>query len=65
MCGYPVSSGYRGLVNGEWMLFPTEAEYHEYMEEESLNLTPIRCSASAYSVSAWLPLGMRLVSIPA
>lgn len=35
MCGYPVSSGYRGLVNGERMLFPTEAEYHEYMEEES------------------------------
>lgn len=25
--------GYRGWVNGEWMLFPTEAEYHEYMEE--------------------------------
>ena len=33
MYGYPVSSGYKGLVNGEWMLFPTEAEYHEYMEE--------------------------------
>ena len=33
MYGYPVSSGYRVWVNGEWMLFPTEAEYQEYMEE--------------------------------
>lgn len=33
MYGYTVSCGYRGLVNGEWMLFPTEAEYREYMEE--------------------------------
>lgn len=33
MRGYPVSSGYKGWVNGEWMLFPTEAEYHEYMRE--------------------------------
>ncbi len=33
MYGYPVSCGYRGLVNGEWMLFPTEAEYYEYMRE--------------------------------
>lgn len=33
MYGYPVSSGYRGWVNGEWMLFPTEAEYHGYMKE--------------------------------
>ena len=27
MYGYPTSFGYRGLVNGEWMLFSTEAEY--------------------------------------
>lgn len=33
MYGYPVSSGYRGLVNGAWMLFATEAEYHEYVKE--------------------------------
>lgn len=34
MYGYPVSYGCRGLVNGEWMLFATEAEYREYLEEE-------------------------------
>lgn len=33
MYGYPVSCGYKGLVNGEWMLFSTEAEYYEYMRE--------------------------------
>jgi len=33
MYGYFVSSGYRGFVNGTWMLFPTEAEYYEYMNE--------------------------------
>lgn len=33
MSGYLVSCGYRGLVNGRWMLFPTEAEYYEYMRE--------------------------------
>ncbi len=33
MCGYSVPSGYKGLVNGRWMLFSTEAEYYEYMEE--------------------------------
>ena len=33
MHGYPVSSGYKGSVDGEWMLFPTEVEYHEYVEE--------------------------------
>lgn len=31
MYGYPTSFGYRGLVNGEWMLF--SAEYSEYMRE--------------------------------
>ena len=33
MCGYHISFGYKGLVNGEWMLFATEAEYHEYLRE--------------------------------
>lgn len=35
MHGYFVPFGYRGLVNGKWMLFATETEYHEYMEELS------------------------------
>ena len=33
MYGYLVLSGYKGLINGEWMLFPTEAEYYEYIKE--------------------------------
>ena len=33
MYGYFVSYGYMGLVNGDWMLFATEAEYQEYMSE--------------------------------
>ena len=33
MRGYHVANGYRGLVNGKWMLFATEAEYYEYMRE--------------------------------
>lgn len=33
MYGYFTPIGYKGLVNGEWMLFATEAEYHEYMED--------------------------------
>ena len=33
MIGYPVSYGYRGLVNGRWMLFATESEYYEYIKE--------------------------------
>ncbi len=35
MCGYLIPSGYKGLVRGKWMLFATETEYHEYMEELS------------------------------
>lgn len=31
--GYYISSGYKGLVNGVWMLFPTEDEYIEYLRE--------------------------------
>ena len=30
--GYPVSSGYMGLVNGIYMLFANEADYIEYLE---------------------------------
>jgi len=33
MYGYTVSCGYRGWVDGRWMLFATEAEYHEYVRE--------------------------------
>lgn len=33
MYGYPTSFGYRGLVDGVWMLFSTEAEYSEYINE--------------------------------
>jgi len=33
MHGYPISCGYKGLVDGKWMLFATEAEYHEYVRE--------------------------------
>lgn len=29
--GYLTSSGYMGLVEGEWMLFATETDYLEYM----------------------------------
>ena len=29
--GYPIPSGYMGLVNGKWMLFATENDYIEYL----------------------------------
>ena len=32
MKGYPTSNGYKGCVNGEYMLFETEEAYYEYME---------------------------------
>lgn len=31
MKGYPVPSGYMGLVNGQYMLFATDTDYYEYM----------------------------------
>lgn len=31
--GYPIDCGYKGKVNGEEMLFPTEEEYKEYLCE--------------------------------
>lgn len=33
MYGYVVDSGYMGLVDGEFMLFATEEEYKEYLED--------------------------------
>ncbi len=34
MKGYVVSQGYMGYVDGGYRLFPSEAEYVEYMEED-------------------------------
>jgi hypothetical protein len=34
MKGYLNGNGYMGLVNGRYILFTSEAEYEEYMEEE-------------------------------
>ena len=31
MKGYLVSNGFMGLVDGRYMLFPSEAEYEEYI----------------------------------
>ena len=33
MKGYFVYNGYMGLVEGEYMLFASESDYQEYMEE--------------------------------
>ena len=33
MKGYATAEGYMGLVNGRYMLFVSESEYKEYMEE--------------------------------
>lgn len=33
MCGYFTPYGYKGLVNGERMLFATETDYYEYLQE--------------------------------
>lgn len=32
MKGYAVESGYMGYVNGEYMLFASETDYTDYME---------------------------------
>lgn len=32
MKGYTVESGYMGYVNGEYMLFASEMDYEDYME---------------------------------
>lgn len=34
MEGYITESGYMGYVNGNYMLFTSEEEYMEYMEEQ-------------------------------
>lgn len=31
--GYGVSSGYYGLIEGEYILFATEDEYYEFLKE--------------------------------
>ena len=33
MKGYATSNGYMGYVNGRYMLFASEGEYQEYMED--------------------------------
>lgn len=33
MKGYPVPSGYMGLVDDRWMLFASESDYYEYVTE--------------------------------
>lgn len=34
MKGYSTSYGYMGVVDGCWMLFATDTEYYEYLNEE-------------------------------
>lgn len=31
--GYPVDSGYMGLVNGSYMLFASESDYNDYIAD--------------------------------
>ena len=33
MKGYVVSDGYRGYVNGKYMLFADEEDYRDYIED--------------------------------
>lgn len=33
MYGYTVPDGFKGWVDGKWMLFPTDTEYYAYMRE--------------------------------
>ena len=33
MKGYAVTVGYMGLVEGKYMLFASEADYREYLED--------------------------------
>ena len=35
MKGYNTASGYMGYVDGVYVLFASEAEYSDYMEEEA------------------------------
>lgn len=34
MKGYDTASGYMGYIDGRYVLFASEAEYADYMEEE-------------------------------
>lgn len=34
MKGYNTANGYMGLVDGEYILFASESDYREYVEEE-------------------------------
>ena len=38
MKGYLIPYGYIGYVTGHWMLFATESEYYEYLNDEYENL---------------------------
>ena len=33
MKGYDISNGFMGLVGGEYILFSSESEYYEYIED--------------------------------
>ena len=33
MKGYNIADGYMGFVNGSYVLFASEADYREYMED--------------------------------
>ncbi len=33
MKGYAVTEGYMGLVEGQYMLFASESDYREYLED--------------------------------
>ncbi len=33
MYGYTTPYGYMGMVDGRWMLFVSDTEYHEYWKE--------------------------------
>ena len=35
MRGYFTASGFFGLVDGEYMLFASEADYYDYMEDDA------------------------------
>lgn len=32
--GYLTPYGFKGLVDGRWMLFATESDYYDYLNEE-------------------------------
>jgi hypothetical protein len=36
MKGYPVESGYMGMVEGRYMLFASEYDYREYFDDNIL-----------------------------